>query len=72
MRVHRREWRKAGSEAQAKEIGGDIVTLAWAFDVASFALGTTGTFILFKGSLRLGLAMLAASLFLQIVARPVG
>ena len=48
------------------------MTLAWAFDVASFALGTTGTFILFKGSLRLGLAMLAASLFLQIVARPVG
>lgn len=48
------------------------MTLAGAFDVASFALGTTGTFILFKGSLRLGLILLAASLFLQLAARPVG
>ncbi|SFK83605.1 hypothetical protein [Methylocapsa palsarum] len=48
------------------------MTLAEIFDVASFALGTTGTFILFKGSLRLGLVLLTASLFLQLVARPTG
>ncbi|VFU06990.1 conserved hypothetical protein [Methylocella tundrae] len=48
------------------------MTLAGVFDIASFALGTTGTFILFKGSLRLALTLIAASLVLQIAAQSAG
>ena len=48
------------------------MTLAWAFDVASFALGTTGAHVLFKGSLRLALLMLLASLLFQFVAPSIG
>jgi hypothetical protein len=48
------------------------LTLSGAIDVASFAFGATGTFILFKGSLRLGLILLAVSLFLQLAARSIG
>ncbi len=65
-----RSRREAQIKAQNRRAG--IVTLAGAFDVASFTLGTTGTFILFKGSLRLGLILLAASLFLQVAAGSVG
>jgi hypothetical protein len=44
------------------------MTLAWAINVASLALGTTGAYVVFKGSLRTGIALLAASLFLQLIA----
>jgi hypothetical protein len=43
------------------------MTLAWAINVASFALGTTGAYVVFKGSLRVGIALLAASLILQLM-----
>jgi hypothetical protein len=45
------------------------VTIANAFDVVSGALGMGGTFVLFKGSLRLALGLIFAGLFLQIAAK---
>ncbi len=52
-------------KGRAESESPDAVTLAGAVDVASFALGTAGMMIIFKGSLRLALYLIAAGFLCQ-------
>ncbi|WP_041367658.1 hypothetical protein [Methylocella silvestris] len=48
---------------------GRVVTFSTAVDLVSGVLGITGSAMILKGPLRLGLGLVAVSLFMQVLAR---